>query len=407
MKLNPTAIPQGTRTFLFEEAAQRRTLEGAVHTVLRARGFQEIDTPLLDYYESAAIGLSEDERNRIIRFSEAESGRPIALRNDITSQIARSAATHLAARPLPLRLFYSGPVFRHARKGKGEQYVIDQAGMEIVGHAGPEADIEVVLSVKAVLERAFPCGYALSLGHAGVIHSFLKPVPETELENVKTALAKKDRSALAALLGQCGVGGAAAERIIALVGLFGGKEVLEKARIVAKGDAEALAAIENLSVIYHALATNGFADKLSIDLGEMRGFGYYTGVIMELFSATGAALGNGGRYDNLVRRFGPDLPAVGFAFDIDMMVDVLMREKTEQLWKGADYLLLAPEHGAKAGALREKGAAVIVPLAALGLKEGLLFAQKMNIPEILVPEDGKGFKIINVATGTDSGRLDV
>ncbi len=407
MKLNPTAIPQGTRTFLFEEAAQRRALEKAVHGILRGRGFEEIDTPLLDYYESAAVGLSEDERNRIIRFSEAESGRPIALRNDITMQIARSAATHLGGRPLPMRLFYSGPVFRHARKGKGEQYVIHQAGLEIVGHAGPEADIEIILSVKAALEKAFPRGYALSLGHAGIINSFLRPVPAAHLDAIKTALAKKDRQGLNTELEAAGVRGQQAERIIALTRLFGGKEVIGAARAIAAGDADALTALDNLSAIYDALATNGFGEKLSIDLGEMRGFGYYTGVIMELFSATGAPIGNGGRYDNLVKRFGPDLPAVGFAFDIDTMVDTLMRNGGNTLWKGADYLLLDAGNNAAADALRTKGFSVIVPLASLGLKDGLAFAQKMNIAEILVPAAGNGFKIITAATGVEAGKLDI
>lgn len=406
MKLNPTAIPQGTRTFLFEEAARRRALEQAVHATLRSRGFEEIDTPLLDYYESAAAGLSEDERNRIIRFSEAESGRPIALRNDITSQIARSAATHLAQRPLPLRLFYSGPVFRHAKKGKGEQYVINQAGLEIVGHAGPEADIEIVLSVKAVLEKAFPGGCALSLGHAGVINSFLKPFSAAQMEGIKTALAKKDKTALRGQLAAAGVKGEQAERIAALTGLFGGKEVIGKARAVAVGDAAALAALDNLAAIYDALASNGFGKKLSIDLGEMRGFGYYTGVIMELFSAAGAPLGNGGRYDNLVKRFGPDIPAVGFAFDIDMVVDALMREGGNNLWKGADYLLLDAGN-AIADALRAKGFSVIVPLESIGLKDALAFAQKMNITEILVPAGGNGFKIITAATGVEAGKLEI
>lgn len=406
MKLNPTAIPQGTRTFLFEEAAQRRALEQAIHGILRGRGFEEIDTPLLDYYESAAAGLSEDERNRIIRFSEAESGRPIALRNDITSQIARSAATHLVGRPLPLRLFYSGPVFRHARKGKGEQYVIDQAGLEIVGHGGPEADIEIILSVQAALEKAFPSGYALSLGHAGIINSFLQPVPAAHLDGVKTALARKDRYGLGMELEEAKVRGKQAERIIALTKLFGGKEVIGLARDIAAGDAAALAALDNLAAIYEALAINGFGEKLSIDLGEMRGFGYYTGVIMELFSAAGAPIGNGGRYDNLVKRFGPDLPAVGFAFDIDTMVDALMRDGGDSLWKGADYLLLDARNNAAADALRAKGYSVIVPLANLDLKEALPFAQKMNIAEILVPAGKNGFKIITVATGVENGKLE-
>ncbi|MEE8484519.1 MAG: ATP phosphoribosyltransferase regulatory subunit, partial [Nitrospinota bacterium] len=99
MKLDPTAIPQGTRTYLFDAAANKRYIEQALHSVMRSRGFQEIVTPPIEYYESMGMGLNEDERNRIIRFTEGDSGRIVALRADITSQVARSAATHLLKRP--------------------------------------------------------------------------------------------------------------------------------------------------------------------------------------------------------------------------------------------------------------------------------------------------------------------
>lgn len=407
MKINPAAIPPGTRTFLFEEAAQRRELEQAIFGALRRRGFQEIDTPLFDYYESASIGLNQEERNRIIRFTESDTGQAIALRTDITSQIARSAATHLAQRPLPLRLCYSGPVFRRAQKGKGEQYVIHQAGMEIVGHAGPEADIELLLCIKTILDGSFCRGWALSLGHAGVIGSFLKGIPPETAEKIKHLLAKKDKGALAAAIKTGGLSTAAGEKIAAIADLFGGGEVLEKANAIVKDAPEAMAALKNLSAVFTALDNNGFKGKLSIDLGEMRGFGYYTGLIIELFSETGVTLGNGGRYDNLVKRFGPDLPAVGFAFDIDTMIDTIMRGAKTEIWRGADYLLPDPAHAALAENIRKAGYNLAVPFKRMDRAEALEFARKMNIPKILdVAADG-GLRSLDVAGGAEkAGRFE-
>lgn len=402
MKINPTAIPPGTRTFLFEEAAQRRKLEEGIYAVLRGRGFQEIDTPLFDYYEAAAVGLTQEERNRIIRFTESDTGHAIALRTDITSQIARSAAAHLVQRPLPLRLCYSGPVFRRAKKGKGEQYVIHQAGMEIIGHAGPEADIEILLAIKPVLDGVFCCGWALSLGHAGVIGSYLGQLPPETADSVKNALSKKDKASLSATLGSAPLPAGDMETIMALADLYGGAEVLERARGIVKGNAAALSALGNLSAIFTALDKNGFKGKLSIDLGEMRGFGYYTGVIMELFSEKGSALGNGGRYDNLVKRFGPDLPAVGFAFDIDTMIDVIMRETGTELWRGADFLLLVPDDAALAEKIRKAGYNLDVPFGRMGRDEALAYAKKMNIPKtISVGPDGV-LRITDVAGGAET-----
>ena len=328
MKSNITAIPQGTRTYLFEEAELKRRLEQELYVRLKERGFQEIATPLLEYHDSAVVGLSDDERNRIIRFTEEDSGRAIALRADITSQIARSVATHLAGRPLPLKLCYSGPVFRRTQKGKGEQYVLNQGGMEIVGAVGPETDVEIIGCVAAILGAVGINGCALSLGHAGIIGSFMKGVPPQYGDKIRAALAKKDKSALSKLLRESSCGPEISGKIVALAGMFGGKEVLQDAENICAGNEPAAAALKNLAVIFDAAERSSLGKRLTLDLGEIRGFGYYTGVMMELFSLSGLALGAGGRYDSLVGRFGKDLPAVGFAFDIDRMIEAVMREYT-------------------------------------------------------------------------------
>lgn len=327
MKPNLTAIPQGTRTYLSGEAALKRRLEQEILSVLGGRGFQEIVTPLIDYFDSASAGLTEDERNRVIRFSEGDTGKILAMRPDITSQIARSAATHLSGRPHPLKLCYSGPVFRMTHKGKGEQYVLNQSGMEIIGQADAEADHEVISSITAIMGKVGLKGFAFSVGHAGVIGSLMKGIAPQYAEKIKSALAKKDRPALAQYLEQAGAEKKTAEKIVALAGLFGGKEVLKEAVALCGDEGTARPALDNLAAIVNALEPSG--NRITVDLGEMRGFGYYTGIIMELFSATGLALGNGGRYDTLVQRYGANLPAVGFAFDVDRLMEAVMKEIPE------------------------------------------------------------------------------
>ncbi len=333
MKPNLTAIPQGTRTFLFEEAELKRRIEQEIYLRLKEKGFQEIVTPLLEYYDAAVVGLSDDGRNRVVRFAEEESGRSIALRADITSQVARSAATHLANQPLPLKLCYNGPVFRRTQKGKGEQYVLNQSGMEIIGDATPLADAEIIAAIMTIMDAVNLKSYTISLGHAGIIGSLIGKINPASVNGIKLALAKKDKAELEGLLKKSGADASVSGKIVELAGMFGKYEDFthkwKDIERLCAGDAEAMSGLQNLKLFLGAVESSGFANDvgtLTIDFGEMRGFGYYTGIIMELFSDSGLALGAGGRYDNLVGRFGKNLPAVGFAFDVDKMMEAVMRE---------------------------------------------------------------------------------
>ena len=401
MKLNPTAIPQGTRTYLFEEASQKRFLEDSIHIVLRSRGYQEIVTPPFEYHESAIVGLNEEERNRLIRFTETDSGRIIALRADVTSQVARSAATHLSSRPLPLRLCYNGMVYRRARKGQGEQYVFNQSGFEIIGTSGYEADTETILSITDVLWEIGFNKFSISLGHAGFTASFLEGFSETDAEKINRCLRKKDKTELEKILSSLSVDEGRSWRIIALASMFGSGDVLDKADEIAVTDASK-EALKNLKSIYAKLEDAGLSELVTIDLGEMRGFGYYTGVNIEVFSPSGISVGQGGRYDNLVKRFGADLPAVGFAFDIDSLIEASRVESLLPVWRGSDVLMLATGDDAEDAAfdLREAGAMVTVPLKPMTEDEGKEYAEKMNISNILFPGKGKGeFKVLDVKGG--------
>jgi len=397
LKLNPTAIPQGTRTYLFEEAAHKRFLEQAIHSTLRARGFQEIVTPPIEYYDSAVIGLTEAERNRIIRFTEGDSGRLVALRADITSQIARSAATHLSGRPLPLRLCYTGSVFRTARTGKNEQYVLHQYGMEVVGHAGPEADIEVILAAASALGAALPGSFAISLGHAGFVASLLDGLGPEPMSAVRRALEKKDKTALGRLL-DSETDKTAADKIIALTSLYGGEEVLRKAAKLCGGNGAQKAALDNLTAVYDALKKARLGENITIDIGDMRGFGYYTGTTVEIFSESGLPIGSGGRYDNLVKRFGPDLPAVGFAFNLDRMIDGLRRQSAPPAWMASDILLLDAEEDA-AQKIRDAGLLVTRPFGKMDDDDAASYAKKMNIPGILRRLNGGSYEHTDVESG--------
>jgi len=385
VKLNPTAIPQGTRTYIFEEASVKRSLEQTIHSSFRSRGFQEIVTPPFEYHESAIIGLSEEERNRIIRFTEGDSGRIIALRADITSQVARSTATHLLDRPLPLRLCYTGSVFRRARKGKGEQFVLNQSGVEIVGFAGEEADMEIVESIVSALDSIGLEDFSISLGHAGFTASFLKGINGADCEKIKRAVSKKDKGTLRGILHDSKIEEERMEALLTLPDLYGGAEVFEKAQKILF-DENSENALKNLKTIFDVLEKKGLEGKVSLDLGEMRGFGYYTGMNVELFSGAGIPIGTGGRYDNLVKRFGPDLPAVGFGFDIDKLMEAIRNESDSPLWHGAD-ILLSGDSGDTAKTLRQAGLMVLTPLDDAG--ELLEFAQKMSIPNLLEVTENK------------------
>lgn len=331
MKKNTTiSLPQGVRDILPEEAGKIGRVESGILRVFEKHGFQKVITPLLEYVEVLSLGVGENLRERVLKFIDPSTGRVVALRPDITPQIARVVATRMKDSPLPLKLCYNENVLRYEEPKEGKSREVLQIGAEYISsEASPEADAEMItMAIEAMRDLGLE-SFKIDIGDVGFLRAILDKltVSADERKLIKEAVAIKDTSGLEDLLEDLGgkVTPDDKQILLNLTTLYGEEEVIKKASSFSK-DTETRSSIANLRKIIEIITAKGFKDFVTIDLGEVRGFDYYTGIIFEGFaSGVGKPILSGGRYDTLLQKYGYQAAATGFAFDVEHIVAALER----------------------------------------------------------------------------------
>ena len=316
MALPPTT-PAGVRDYSPEHSAAFYRLEAELMRTFEQAGYRRVLTPAFELAHVFERGLGPGEASRLFRLVDPQNGDVLALRSDITPQIARLIAGPLASAPLPARLCYFGRVFRLQQHSELRRREVAQAGVELLGAAGAEADVEVLSLCDAALCAAGPGDHRLSVGHMGVLRAAFDGLDEEASADLRSLLRRKDQAGVLRAAVELGLPEARANVLGALACLYGEPvAVLERARALADDLPGMTPALDRLAEVLAGLHAQGIAERVLLDLGEMLGFGYYTGIVFHAYlPGVGQAVASGGRYDELVRRFGRDLPAAGFAID--------------------------------------------------------------------------------------------
>jgi len=314
-------LPPGVRDYLPLAAARRRGLGAAAAAELERWGYRAIITPLYEYDQVLALGMGQ--RVHAMRFVEPSSGEVVALRPDLTPQVARLVATRMHDEPGPIRLYYQGSVVRL----EGGRHEIFQIGVELIDAPQPGGDLEVVALAEAALDAVGIRERTVDLGHAAIARAAVGNgalgLDDDAAAALHAALAKKDRKTVAELAARTRLSDGGKRLLAALPSLYGGVEVLDRARALVDAP-EARAALDELGSLCARLLALGAAERVSIDLGEVRGWDYYTGTRFAIFAdGVGGALVSGGRYDRLVERYGRPARAAGFALDVDAVAELL------------------------------------------------------------------------------------
>ncbi len=320
-------IPPGTRDLLPDEMRELRRLHLALIGVFEERGYGEVATPAIEYDEVLARGDGRTA-DTAYRFFDG-SGDLLALRSDMTVPIARLIATRYAKAEMPLRLCYLANAYRAVRPQRGQMREFAQAGVELIGAPAPDGTAEVVEVLEAALDAAGLGRAVIGLGDADLYRQLLAEfgIEGEARDSILARLAAHDLVGLETELSEVqGVSDDQVATCVALSQLRGGKEVLAEAR--ALGGAAVERATARLGETLEALEARGVAQRVQIDLGLLRDLGYYSGAILEVYDpALGHVLGGGGRYDGLLRRFGVDQPAAGFALYMERVHVAQMEEE--------------------------------------------------------------------------------
>ena len=304
-------IPPGTRDVLPEEMRELRAICDRMRDRFEAAGYGEIHTPALEYEEVLRRGEERAAGARYRTFDE--EGNVLALRSDMTIPTARVVATRYRDVEPPLRFCYFARAWRAVERGVGEPREFLQGGLELLGVSAPEAEAEVVGLTIAGLEEAGLRRHRVGVGDGSLYRMLLEAlgVPSDAHLGLMECLSRRDLVGLDRRVVELGLGEREHELLVRLPELRGGREVLERAdRLVGE-------AVDGLRALHELLEERGVADRVIFDLGLVRELGYYTGAVFEVYDpAVGFALGGGGRYDELLGRFGRPLPACGLALDV-------------------------------------------------------------------------------------------
>jgi ATP phosphoribosyltransferase regulatory subunit len=298
-------IPNGTRDVLPDEMRELRAITEAMRRVFEQREYGEVWTPTFEFEEVLRRGeTGVDPAYRVFD----DHGHVMALRPDMTVPIARVVATRYAHAELPLRFSYFAHAYRGVRPHRGQMREFLQAGIELVGAPGPHGTVEALTVLCEALDAIGLVGYRIALGSAALYPALLKTfgVSEEVGSVLLGTLAARDLVGLEREVHGRGLDVA----LLRVPQLRGGPEVLDE---IAGGEADGLRAI-------FTDLPDHVAERIVFDLGLARGLGYYTGAVFDVLDpALGEPLGGGGRYDDLLGRFGRPMPAVGFALHVDRL----------------------------------------------------------------------------------------
>ncbi len=312
-------IPSGTRDFLPDEMRELRAMTDRLRTVFEGAGYGEVYTPALEFERTFQGDLPAGPAYRLFD----EHGNVLVLRADMTVPIARVAATRYASEPPPLRFSYFAHAYRRVRPQRGQSREFLQAGVELIGAPAPAGTAEVLNVLCDALDAAGLENFRVGLGDVMLYPALLRShgIDEQSGERILALLAKGDFVGVERELAGAELSDADAELLLRVPRIRGGSEVLDGLT------GPLLEAGMGMQDVLELLSPQTAA-RVIFDFGLVRSIGYYTGAVFQVYDpAYGTPLGSGGRYDELLGRFGRPLPAVGFALNVERLHIALTGEE--------------------------------------------------------------------------------
>ena len=322
-------LPPGMRYYLGAEARLRRSVEDVAMSVFEGWSYEEVLTPAVDYYALFEQGMGSSEAQTSFRFTDTD-GSMLSLRPDVTSSVARVAATLLAERKRPLRLCYAAPVFRQQQQSHAEwRRESTQVGCELIGVGGNYADLEVLLLASEILNRiGLSEKFCVTINDVEIFNGLIAglKLDESERETLRRVVDTRDVAQLTHFLDDKSVANPTRQSLLRLTQLTGKREVVEEAKRLITNDTS-VAAIDRLARLWQVIESLGLQESFELDLADVSSLDYYTGLSFKVFvRGVGYRVGRGGRYDSLISNFGKTEPAVGFVLSLDSLVEVLGRD---------------------------------------------------------------------------------
>ena len=333
--------PHGVRDIYDSEYKRKRKVMSELHHVLELYSYRDIQTPTFEYFDIFSKEKGSAPSNEMFKFFDRDNNT-LVLRPDITPSIARCVAKYYETEDLPIRLCYEGNTFTNKISHQGKLCEVTQVGGELVNDDSSAADAEILATVVDCIQASGLEEFQVEVGEVdffkGVIEEAGLSVEEES--HIRAYIQNKNFFGLQEYVKQLDISEHLKQVLVSFEHLFGGVDMLEQAQKLVQ-NRRSLEALDRLQKVYQALAFYHCEEHISFDLSMLSDFKYYTGILFKGYTyGTGAAIVRGGRYNALLRQYGKEAPAIGFAFVIDELMNAISRQKIEVVIEEQDIVIL-------------------------------------------------------------------
>lgn len=396
--------PEGVRDIYDSECKKKLAVLDKIHHVLELYSYQDIDTPSFEYFDIFNMDKGSAPSNEMYKFFD-RNNNTLVLRPDITPGIARSVAKYYAGEELPIRLCYRGNTFINAHQHQGKLSEFTQIGGELINDDSSAADAEIIACVISCLKSVGLQEFQIEIGEIEYFQGIMAEAgldAETETR-IREYIQMKNFFGLTEYVSRLPISEKMRRAISGFDNMFGGLDMLDRARTLVSNDMS-FQAIERLERVYTALQSYGYENYIGFDLSMLNRYNYYTGIVFRGYTyGTGDAVVKGGRYNNLLAKFGKDAPSVGFAIYVDDLMSAISRNKIDVPIDHSNILVLYDREYQKpaiemATGLRSKNKKIelIRQSAKHGIEDYITYAKKMHFSGLYHFADAAHVEVISL-----------
>lgn len=402
--------PEGVRDIYDSECKKKLTVMNQIHHILELYSYQDIDTPSFEYFDIFNMDKGSAPSNEMYKFFD-RNNNTLVLRPDITPSIARSVAKYYAEEELPIRLCYKGNTYINAHQHQGKLSEFTQIGGELINDDSSAADAEIIACVISCLKAVGLKEFQIEIGEIEFFKGIIAEAgldEETE-SKIREYIQMKNFFGLTEYVSKLHISEKLKQIFSNFDNMFGGLEMLDRAGSLVTNPMS-LSAIERLKKVYTALQSYGYENYVGFDLSMLNRYNYYTGIVFRGYTyGTGDAIVKGGRYNNLLAKFGKDAPSVGFAIYVDDLMSAISRNKIDISIDHSNLLILYDRENQKsaiqlAADLRNKDKKIelIRQSAKHNLDDYITYARKMHFSGIYHFLDHENVEVIALVEDTRS-----
>ena len=389
--------PVGVRDIYNDECFNKLRIQNKIHNIFNSYGYSDIQTPTFEFFDIFNKERGSVASKNMYKFFDRE-GNTLVLRPDMTPSIARAAAKYYKDEVMPIRLCYAGNAFINNSEYQGKLKEFTQVGAELLGDNTSDADAEIIVMVIGSLIKSGLTEFQIEIGQPEFFKGLVETagLDEDTTEELRELLENKKYFGVEDVVNKADLTGDVREVFMKFQNFAGGIDMVLDVKTLVKNE-KSFAALERLEKLYSILEIYGIEKYVSFDLSMLNMFQYYTGIVFKGYTyGTGDAIVTGGRYDNLLKQFGKDAEAIGFAINIDQLMVALERQHIIDDNKAEKVMVLySVEHKEAAinytKELRSEKPCVMMVRKRSGftLEDYVTYAKRANVTEIiLVTENG-------------------